>query len=132
MTETYLNNHNLNNNIDSGTDKEVINGEQFEEMRDLLEEDFSDLVQTFITDSKQRISLLHSAQKTDDNANGFEAAHALKGASANLGATQLVILSGQLQEACRERNISQQADIIEQTALALQHVEQEINQRLGQ
>lgn len=128
MTEAHLNNHNINNT----TAEEIINDEQFEEMRDLLEEDFSDLVQTFITDSKQRISLLRIAQETDDNANGFEAAHALKGASANLGATQLLTLSGQLQEACRERNISQQAQVIEQTAAALQRVEQEINQRLGQ
>lgn len=128
MTEAHLNNHNTNNT----TAEEVINDEQFEEMRDLLEEDFADLVQTFITDSKQRISLLRSAQEADDNANGFEAAHALKGASANLGATQLLTLSGQLQEACRERNISQQAQVIEQTAAALQRVEQEINQRLGQ
>ncbi len=128
MPDTNANN---NKNTDSNTTDEIINHEQFEEMRDLLEEDFADLVQTYITDSQERIDTLRAAQSTDNNANGFEAAHALKGASANLGGTQLVTLSGQLQEACRANTISEQATLIEKLASALQHIEQEINKRLG-
>ncbi|KRG34513.1 MULTISPECIES: Hpt domain-containing protein [unclassified Psychrobacter] len=111
--------------------KEIINHEQFEDMRDLLEEDFADLIQVYITDSQQRVSALRVAQQENDNANGFEVAHALKGASANLGTTQLMNLSSQLQERCRERLISEQAALIENIAVALQRAEQEINLRLG-
>lgn len=129
MAEAPHNNDHFNNhNIGS----EIINHEQFEDMRELLEEDFADLVQTYITDSQQRIVILRTAQADNDNANGFEVAHALKGASANLGATQLVTLSGQLQEFCRERTLSQQSALIENISIALQTVEQEIKQRLAQ
>ena len=121
---------NPNNNMNTKID-EIINNEQFDDMRDLLEEDFVDLIQVYFTDSQQRITDLRSAQQKDDNANGYEIAHALKGASANLGATQLMHLSGQLQEACRERLIVDNAELIEAVAAALQRVEQEINQRLG-
>ena len=121
---------NPNNNMNSQTD-EIINDEQFDDMRDLLEEDFVDLIQVYFTDSQQRIADLRNAQQKGDNANGYEVAHALKGASANLGATQLMHLSGQLQEACRERLIGDQAELIEAVAVALQRVEQEIKQRLG-
>lgn len=121
---------NPNNNMNTKID-EIINDEQFDDMRDLLEEDFVDLIQVYFTDSRQRITDLRSAQQKDDNANGYEIAHALKGASANLGATQLMHLSGQLQEACRERLIAEQAQLIEAVAVALQRVEQEIKQRLG-
>lgn len=121
---------NPNNNMNTQLN-EIINDEQFDDMRDLLEEDFVDLIQVYFIDSQQRIADLRSAQQKDDNANGYEIAHALKGASANLGATQLMHLSGQLQEACRERLISDKAELIEAVAVALQHVEQEINQRLG-
>ena len=121
---------NSNNNMNTKID-EIINDEQFDDMRDLLEEDFVDLIQVYFTDSRQRITDLRSAQQKDDNANGYEIAHALKGASANLGATQLMHLSGQLQEACRERLIGDNAELIETVAAALQRVEQEINQRLG-
>ena len=121
---------NPNNNMNTKID-EIINDEQFDDMRDLLEEDFVDLIQVYFTDSQQRITNLRSAQQKDDNANGYEISHALKGASANLGATQLMHLSGQLQEACRERLIGDNAELIEAVAAALQRVEQEIKLRLG-
>ncbi|SJN38802.1 MULTISPECIES: Hpt domain-containing protein [Psychrobacter] len=121
-----------NSNTTVQTDEEIINHEQFEDMRDLLEEDFADLIQVYLADSRQRISALRAAQQEQNNTNGFEIAHALKGASANLGATQVMTLSSQLQERCREQLISEQTDLIENIAVALQRAEQEINQRLGQ
>jgi len=120
-----------NNNIHTPTDDEIINDEQFEDMRELLEEDFTDLIEVYFTDSHERIAKLRRAQQDEDNANGYELAHALKGASANLGATRLTRLSSQLQEACRERLISDQAQLIEKVAAVLQQTEQEIKQRLG-
>ncbi|MDN6276832.1 Hpt domain-containing protein [Psychrobacter sp.] len=121
-------NQNSNNNNQT---PEIINHEQFEEMRDLLEEDFSDLIQVYLADSHQRVADLRVALQENDNHNGFEIAHALKGASANLGATQVVDLSSQLQDLCREQLISKQSELIENLAIALQHAEQEINQRMG-
>lgn len=126
MTDTHKNTAHTPLNSDT-----IIDDEQFEDMRDLLEEDFADLVTTYLTDSAKRIDLLRTAQTTNDNANGFEAAHALKGASANIGAIELIALSGQLQEACRAQSINKQAARIEQTAEALQRAEQAIKQRLG-
>ena len=108
-----------NSNTTVQTDEEIINHEQFEDMRDLLEEDFADLIQVYLADSRQRISTLRVAQQEQDNTNGFEIAHALKGASANLGATQVMTLSSQLQERCREQLISEQADLIENIAVEI-------------
>lgn len=119
------------NNIHLQIDDEIINDEQFNDMRDLLEEDFIDLIQVYFTDSYERITKLRHAHQEDDNADGYEIAHALKGASANLGATQLTRLSSLLQEACREHYLSDQADLIEEIAAALQRAEQEVKQRLG-
>ena len=121
-----------NNNMTANNHDEIVNTEQFEDMRDLLEEDFADLVQVYFTDAQQRIIKLRQAQQEADNANGFELAHALKGASANLGTTQLMNLSSQLQELCREQRISESAQLIEVIATALDSAEQDINQRLGQ
>lgn len=121
-----------NKHMTAQSDEEIINHDQFEDMRDLLEEDFADLIQVYITDSHQRVIMLRIAQQENDNANGFESAHALKGASANLGTTQVVRLCMQLQERCRDRLISEQADLIEEIAIALQQAEQEIYKRLGQ
>ena len=122
----------LNNNMTANNHDEIVNTKQFEDMRDLLEEDFADLVQVYFTDAQQRIIKLRQAQQEADNANGFELAHALKGASANLGTTQLMNLSSQLQELCREQRISESAQLIEVIAISLDSAEQDINQRLGQ
>ena len=119
-------------NMTAKIEDEIVNTEQFEDMRDLLEEDFVDLIQVYFVDCQRRITKLRTAQQEEDNANGFELAHALKGASANLGTTQLMNLSRQLQEYCRDRRIGEQAALIEDIAVALQRAEQEINQRLGQ
>ena len=121
-----------NNNMTAKNNDEIVNTEQFEDMRDLLEEDFADLVQVYFTDAQQRIIKLRQAQQEEDNANGYELAHALKGASANLGTTQLMNLSSQLQELCREQRISESAQLIEVIAISLDSAEQDINQRLGQ
>lgn len=102
-----------NNNMTANNNDEIVNIEQFEDMRDLLEEDFADLVEVYFTDAQQRIIKLRQAQQEADNANGYELAHALKGASANLGTTQLMNLSSQLQELCREQRISDSAPLIE-------------------
>ena len=121
-----------NNDMTAITDDEIINTEQFEDMRDLLEDDFVDLIHVYFNDSHHRITKLRQAQQEEDNDNGYELAHALKGASINLGATQMTRLGSQLQELCRERLISEQAPLIEDIAVALQRAEQDINQRLGQ
>ncbi|MGM8909543.1 Hpt domain-containing protein [Psychrobacter sp. 1U1] len=127
MTKEHFKKDHINKNLDDG----IINHEQFEDLRELFEEDFEKLIRAYIVDSQHRIETLRAARTANDNVNGFEIAHALKGASANLGATQLVALSHQLQEHCRERKINQQASLIEDIALALQHVEQETNKRLS-
>ncbi|WP_201584318.1 Hpt domain-containing protein [Psychrobacter jeotgali] len=124
MTEAYA-------NQTITDDSEIIDDEQFEDMRQLLEDDFVELIQAYITDSEQRISALRLAQAANDNAAGFEVAHTLKGASANLGATQLVVLSDHLQEACRARKIDQQSTLMDQLSTALQRVKNEINHRLS-
>nr|WP_317199372.1 Hpt domain-containing protein [uncultured Psychrobacter sp.] len=117
-------------NVSDCLNEEIIDHEQFEDMRDLLEEDFADLVQVYFADCRVRIDALRTALQADDHANGFEVAHALKGASANLGTTQLVTLSSQLQEACRARRISEQAERIDALSVALNRAELEINKRL--
>ena len=112
-------------------DSEIIDTEQFEDMRELLEEDFPELLEVYFIDSKQRIASLCSALANNDNVAGFEAAHALKGASANLGAIQLIGLSDQLQAACYAQKIDQSRLIIEALPIALKDIENEIKQRLN-
>ena len=116
---------------DDNVSDEIINDAQFEDMRELLEEDFYDLVQTYLLDSEQRLVKLRVAAQNNDNSNGFEIAHALKGASLNLGATQLAALSHRLERSCRAHKLSEQNTLLNDITVALEHVKIDINQRLG-
>jgi HPt (histidine-containing phosphotransfer) domain-containing protein len=111
--------------------QEVIDTEQFEDMRDLLEEDFADLMKTYITDSQARVASLRDALGHADNAKGFDVAHTLKGASANVGAPRLTECCAQMQEACRAHTIAQQGGLIELIAQELELVAEEIRTRLA-
>lgn len=129
---TYSINNNCNNNSNNNFATEIIDDKQFDEVRELFEEDFAGLLQTYIEDSKQRISVMQTALLSNDNAECFESSHALRGASATIGATQLVALSGQLESACRAHKVGEQSKLINQLSSALQEVEREITKRLGQ
>ena len=86
---------------------------QFNELRELLEEDFVDLIHMYMKDSELRVQEMQSALTEQNNRLGYEAAHTLKGASSNLGATHLTELCYQLQEACRDNQIQHQQVLIE-------------------
>lgn len=63
--------------------------ESLAELKDVMEEDFGLLIETFIEDSAMRIASLHSALSGDDAEALRQAAHSFKGSCANIGATQL-------------------------------------------
>ncbi len=109
-----------------------INIAQFEELRDLLEEDFNDLIQTYINDSEIRLSELENAYTNNDNRLGFEAAHSLKGASSNLGASTLSELCYQLQEVCRNTQIQQHRELVDKVIAECRAVNTHAKQLLAQ
>lgn len=96
------------------TSQSHINLSQFEELKELLSEDFTDLMQTYMQDSLQRLSEMDTAYTNLDNRLGYNAAHSLKGASSNLGATELTELCYKLQEICRTGQIHRHQQLIEE------------------
>ncbi|WP_230661108.1 Hpt domain-containing protein [Psychrobacter sp. I-STPA10] len=109
----------------------VIDDEQFCEIKELFEEEFEPLMRTYMQDSQRCVQALQTALANADDANGFESAHALKGASSNVGATQLHHLCYQMQEVCRDNRIAENADLLAQIEQQVILVNQEISQRLG-
>ena len=63
-------------------------------LREVMEDEYPKLLDTFLADSEARLNLLHA---TEDTAQLIEAAHSLKGSSGNLGANRLAELCSQLE-----------------------------------
>ncbi len=87
---------------------------QIQELKDLLGDDFVPLIKTFMVEAEARLQAIAHAHTGGDNTTGCEAVHALQGACANLGAVVLAGLCGQLQAACRDESIADQAALVKE------------------
>ncbi len=105
--------------------------EQFEELKALLEEDFEDLINTYILDSEKRLQELQQAFDTNNNTQGFESSHSLKGASINLGANHLAELCYIMQEICRGHRIHEHQQLIDEIKQEAKTVNQMIKELLA-
>lgn len=74
-------------------------------LRDIMEDEFDDLIRVFITDSDirlQHLSQAYSAQQFDEVR---RLAHSFKGASSNVAAPLLTQLCFQVEEAAQQRQV---------------------------
>ncbi|PID37536.1 MAG: hypothetical protein CR966_01390, partial [Pseudomonadales bacterium] len=90
----------------------TINEEQWEEMLDLLEEDFVELVEQYLVDSRARVETIEQAHKAANNELGLEEAHTLKGASANLGMDALAKYCFDMQNICHANMIGDAYNVV--------------------
>ena len=72
-------------------------------LRDVMENEFSTLIDTFLADSEERLQQLSVAT---DATGILETAHSFKGSSSNMGATRLAELCHDLELRAKERNLS--------------------------
>lgn len=89
-----------------------IDDDLFEEMRELLNEEFDDLIKDYIQCSYKCIERLADAFADNNNREGFEIAHKIKGASASLGFSKLTILCSIMQDTCRRNEIHEAAELV--------------------
>ncbi len=80
---------------------EHINKALLSELREILGDQFTLLIQTFFTESTSLMTEILSAFEMSNNAQGAAAVTSLKGASMNLGAMQLVSLCQKLLLECK-------------------------------
>jgi HPt (histidine-containing phosphotransfer) domain-containing protein len=90
-------------------------------LRQVMEDDFGLLIETFVQDSHERIRVLSEAIAAANPDAIRRAAHSFKGSSSNIGALQLVRLCA----AVEHKALSSQ---LEQLELDLQHIEDEFAQ----
>jgi len=90
-------------------------------LEEIMEDEFPELVEVFITDSDPRISALKQALAGQDTNALRELSHSFKGASGNLSALPLSDLCFKIEESSR-------AGTIEGTEELIQKIDQEYQQ----
>ncbi len=76
----------------------VLDEEVIASLRDIMDDDFIDLIQTFLGDSDLRMQSLREAAASREAETIRKAAHSFKGSSGNIGARRLSELCRQLEE----------------------------------
>lgn len=99
-----------------------INTQMIDELKELMEDDFSVLLETYITDSDERIDALQSAIIDNESEQVRELAHAFKGSSANLGASQLSELCYSLENMGRDAKLDEAPAAMDEVKAEYQHV----------
>lgn len=92
-------------------------------LKQVMEDDFALLIDTFVQDSTDRISTLRNVITSVDADLIRRAAHSFKGSSSNIGAPQLAALCFELEKKALENNL-------ENLARDLEAIEQEFAQVL--
>ena len=84
-------------------DPKVVNA-----LRDVMEGGFADLLDTFLTDSEERLGQLHNIREAGDLT---LVAHSFKGSS-NMGAIRLAHLCGLLEERAQKRQLADIQELV--------------------
>lgn len=91
-----------------------IDSETIVMLKDVMGEDFQELIDTFLNDSRMRIPLLHEQLASGDIESLRQTAHSLKGSSGNLGATALSELCFQVEKQAKQQQTEGLNTVLEQ------------------
>ncbi len=83
---------------DTHLDRDVLSA-----LQAVMEEEYPTLLDTFLADSEDRLSLLHNAG--GDAKSLEEAAHSFKGSCSNMGALRLAELCNELEQRSKKRSL---------------------------
>ena len=113
------------------TDSDHVNFEALAELREVMEEEFNFLIETFLQDSEDRIQQLKSSF-AEGNAGDFgRAAHSFKGSCTNIGLPKLGELCLAAEKAGKAGDLSSASAMIEgieaEFNIASQLLEKEIS-----
>jgi len=85
-----------------------------ETLRDVMEAEYSLLLETFLLDSEERLRLLLETSLSGDAQAMRLAAHSFKGSCSNMGALLLAGLCKELEELARRERLDATAELLEQ------------------
>ena len=94
------------------TDKPHLDEEALAELQDVMEDEFEVLIQTYISDSRERIAALKRALEHNDVDTFTKAAHSFKGSCINIGAPRLGELCLRAEKAGKSGNLAGGDDMI--------------------
>lgn len=102
-----------------------------DELRIVMGNEFSALLQTFVQDSKQRVLAIQRELTAQDAVGLRAAAHSFKGSSSNMGARQLAQLCKQIEESALAGDVLACEPLLRELETEYRAVQQEVESLLA-
>lgn len=103
--------------------REILNEEMLEELKDIMEEDFASLLQTFLVESKKQFCEAKDAWQAQDYEVLRRAVHSLKGSCGNIGAETLQSTCAELEYKTKENVLAVVPDLLDSAESQLAEVQ---------
>jgi len=108
-----------------------IDTETVEELRELMEEDFDILIQTYLRDSSVRMEELKALLDGDDSDKARNVAHILKGSSSNIGAPDISAIAAKMEDSAKNGDMDTFKSLYPEAEAQYQEVVKAFNEVLG-
>ena len=105
--------------------------EIFAELEEIMEGDFSVLLETYLSDSKSKLDSLGEAFQQEDVKKVRDIAHGFKGSSLNIGAHLLAQLCEEVENFARDEKLGEASQVSPKIMSEFQEVKGFIEQKLG-
>ena len=89
-----------------------IDYDMLEELKEIMEDEFLELLRAFLSDSEMRIKSLKVAYSANDHENARKIAHSFKGSSGNIGAHNLSQMCKQFEELAKNGRTSDAGSLL--------------------
>ena len=97
----------------SSQDKLIIDEKKIQELKNILDVAFPNLINIFIQDTKDQIKKLEDFVKNKKHSEVKAVSHSMKGASANIGAKYLCTLTSEIEDYCKKEDWQSMIQIVE-------------------
>lgn len=108
----------------------AVKADMIEELKDILAEDFTVLVDSYLDDAQRRITMLKDAIANCDAELVRTEAHSLKGSSLNLGAQLLPSLCAEMEDLGKAGALSGIESLFSKVEIEFARVEFELNRHV--
>ncbi|MFP3977953.1 Hpt domain-containing protein [Marinobacter sp. KMM 10035] len=103
-------------------DKPHLDEEALAELQDVMEDEFETLINTYLSDSRDRIESLKKAISDGDAGALAHTAHSFKGSCINIGAPRLGALSREVEKAGQDERLSDAQPVLAAIEVEFQRV----------
>ncbi len=112
--------------------QDIIDLKKIQQLQELMGDAMSELINSFVTSSANTLEKLQDAKQSMDSIEVRQLAHSLKGTSGNVGAMQLMDLSGKIEQLAKHEQLDDADKIINEMLMSFAETKKQLQSVIAQ